>query len=339
MRKRNDPCSCGSGKKYKKCCMTNVSNVNHALKDELNQLKSEMLYMAFTRYKEELSTWIRSYHHVYPDAREEVTETISSMLLVWLIFTKPIGDDEKTIFDLFLDSKLGKLKRPRTIEIVESWRETTPALLKAKHVNGSVCTSEHIHSQETLTHTIPAEHIETVQPGSLIIGFPAQSDYYMSFIGPIISFSPEKTVELMQKIEAFQAHSRSLSTKQWPQLLSSLLDESEQAELDLDSFNWKDDKEKKTAQLLMDGLRVDQTPPELISLALQEWHRFCEQKTPAIRKPEVFAAALEYYLQTIAPVQATQKALAKKYGVSTSTISTRSTEIQTALQKEAVLQG
>ena len=34
---RNDPCPCGSGKKYKRCCMDNVSKQHAQLIDDLEQ--------------------------------------------------------------------------------------------------------------------------------------------------------------------------------------------------------------------------------------------------------------------------------------------------------------
>lgn len=59
MLKRNDPCLCGSGKKYKKCCMQ--KNESKAIvTQELHQLETEMLYTAFTRYQKELTNWYRA---------------------------------------------------------------------------------------------------------------------------------------------------------------------------------------------------------------------------------------------------------------------------------------
>src|SRR5690625_5989566 len=42
---RNDLCPCGSGKKYKKCCMNNkVVSLDGVIDKELNQLQEPLLY-------------------------------------------------------------------------------------------------------------------------------------------------------------------------------------------------------------------------------------------------------------------------------------------------------
>lgn len=60
MLKRNDPCHCGSGRKYKKCCMNNADQQPAVVSDELSQLETEMLYNAFTRYQKELTNWFKA---------------------------------------------------------------------------------------------------------------------------------------------------------------------------------------------------------------------------------------------------------------------------------------
>ncbi|WP_078390758.1 SEC-C metal-binding domain-containing protein [Shouchella patagoniensis] len=337
MLKRNDPCHCGSGRKYKKCCMNNADQQPAVVSDELSQLETEMLYNAFTRYQKELTNWVQSYHHVYPDVEESVTETLSSMLLVWLIFHKPIDEEESTIFDVFIESKVKKLKRPKTIEIVQTWKGTRPAVLEVEQVEELVCTSIDLLSGDRYTHNIPKDHQETVQVGSTIIGFPAQSENHYAFIGPVISNIPEKTDKMKETIASFN-HAQTNTAhyiKKWPQLLSALLAEDNHEAITVDQFNWDNDLQKETAECLLKGLRDDQQPPEIEILALQKWQAFATGQQPTIRKPEVFAAAIEYALQEFAPVSATQKALATKYGVSTSTISSRSNEILTALKDTA----
>lgn len=66
------------------------------------------------------------------------------------------------------------------------------------------------------------------------------------------------------------------------------------------------------------------------------WIYYCEQESPIIRKPAVFAATLEYMYKTtpyfgtnLPPV--TQKYVAKKYGVSPNSISKRKYELEDQL--------
>ncbi|GAF12198.1 hypothetical protein JCM19046_3789 [Bacillus sp. JCM 19046] len=43
MLKRNDPCHCGSGKKYKKCCMN--KSMGSVVAEELHQLERKCFIM------------------------------------------------------------------------------------------------------------------------------------------------------------------------------------------------------------------------------------------------------------------------------------------------------
>ena len=57
--------------------------------------------------------------------------------------------------------------------------------------------------------------------------------------------------------------------------------------------------------------------PEIAKIAADTWSRFCASNTPAGRKPEAWAAALEYAVTSGGP-HFTQEQLAGEYGVSAS---------------------
>jgi hypothetical protein len=40
---RNDPCGCGSGKKYKKCCLTKHLKIRNALSFERDEYAKELI--------------------------------------------------------------------------------------------------------------------------------------------------------------------------------------------------------------------------------------------------------------------------------------------------------
>ncbi|GAF12196.1 hypothetical protein JCM19045_1362 [Bacillus sp. JCM 19045] len=69
---------------------------------------------------------------------------------------------------------------------------------------------------------MPGDHEQTVERGSIIIGFPATAETNMTFIGPVISHPVDKAADLKEKVASFQTKSEDYSAK-WPQLLSSLL--------------------------------------------------------------------------------------------------------------------
>src|SRR5690606_20413740 len=53
---RNDPCPCGSGKKYKKCCMLkNAVSITALLEKDAAALHNRIIDYAVTSYSEELT--------------------------------------------------------------------------------------------------------------------------------------------------------------------------------------------------------------------------------------------------------------------------------------------
>lgn len=115
-------------------------------------------------------------------------------------------------------------------------------------------------------------------------------------------------------------------------------DEEPQAEkAEVSTVEWANDLEKETAAAIEEGMSGEEYPTELIPAVIDIWKTFCEKKSPVIRKPEAFAAAVEYYVNAISlnGASVSQAKLAKKYGVSASTISSRYKEIESTLQDEA----
>ena len=56
---RNDPCRCGSGKKYKKCCMPNDKEVTKVIREETDK------HWVGKSTKKEINSWIISWIGTY----------------------------------------------------------------------------------------------------------------------------------------------------------------------------------------------------------------------------------------------------------------------------------
>ncbi len=112
---RNDPCPCGSGKKYKKCCLVSVEDADsrhrRAAQVEAN-LIPRLLSHAFETFGEE--SLLEAREEFYDEECEEMPVTESSMnaiFMPWFLFnwtTFTIGDDggsmpsETTVVESFL---------------------------------------------------------------------------------------------------------------------------------------------------------------------------------------------------------------------------------------------
>lgn len=98
---RNDPCPCGSGKKYKKCCMQihqSIENAENNLKDKILRFSNE------PRFKAD----IRDANDLFFEGREPDEDDIS-MFIDWFIYDYRLKDYNKSIIELFYLEKLQNL--------------------------------------------------------------------------------------------------------------------------------------------------------------------------------------------------------------------------------------
>jgi|GEM_PF-1833239 len=143
---RNDPCPCGSGKKYKKCCMP----------------AEQVVSLAGARYERAFITLLSdlaAYCEGLPDEESEEAAAIFYGLsadgqpadeeeeahyhfLDWLAFSHQTGDDGELILDRFARERTD----PMELELLEAWRHTRPGIYRMEGAEG-----RHVHFRDCLT--------------------------------------------------------------------------------------------------------------------------------------------------------------------------------------------
>ncbi|CAM3386443.1 SEC-C metal-binding domain-containing protein [Marinicrinis lubricantis] len=89
----------------------------------------------------------------------------------------------------------------------------------------------------------------------------------------------------------------------------------------LEPAHWENESYREVAQLLVNELS-DRYSSEFAEKSVRLWSDFSEKTQPQVRKVQVYAAAIEYYIATNMEGQSlTQSELADRYGVSSGTIS------------------
>ncbi len=103
---RNDPCPCGSGKKYKKCCY--LKTISQIEKQEITRSKliDELMAIAMKYYKD---SYAEAYDHFwneeYPEDTlpSELQEFAEINFNEWFLFDWPIDEvEEKTLIELHM---------------------------------------------------------------------------------------------------------------------------------------------------------------------------------------------------------------------------------------------
>ncbi|WP_246942846.1 YecA family protein [Bacillus pinisoli] len=94
---RNEPCPCGSGKKYKKCCQQNQpTQLTDILSSELAIQQEEMLYFAYEEFEDEVEEAVSSYPT--EELPEEAVHILEHFLALNCLFSY-----EKAIEDYLID--------------------------------------------------------------------------------------------------------------------------------------------------------------------------------------------------------------------------------------------
>ncbi|UTE77295.1 YecA family protein [Rossellomorea sp. KS-H15a] len=116
---RNEPCPCGSGKKYKKCC-ENVVNIDTLVSQELDVLQAQLYDFIATAQSAEME---ESYHHYLSkmDLMQADPDIYEMAFVSWYGATQKDADGVRLI-ERFVDKQLSTVTRPQTAEVLESWK-------------------------------------------------------------------------------------------------------------------------------------------------------------------------------------------------------------------------
>lgn len=170
---RNDPCPCGSGKKYKKCCMLKETSVDleafRANRTEEN-LRSEILRFATgTRFKDEMAEAFGKYHLNKIDAslllKQDPLENIR--FLDWFINDHLHSKDNKRLIDIFGELR-GKHLDEDQRKLLEEWKASRRGAFEVESTEGGVLKVKDLFTEESLSLEDKAA-CEEVKPGEIVV--------------------------------------------------------------------------------------------------------------------------------------------------------------------------
>lgn len=313
---RNDPCPCGSGKKYKKCCgNNNVISFNPILyKEELDGLQGQFIDFAFDNYQEELFDIVKHFANKHVSTtNERDVDTYTQMLLGWALLTVPVKDN-KTVFDLFYDKTQRKIKRPAVKQAFAKWKDASPGTYEVflneeniKLINMETTEAIYVSNDTKLEY----------KQGNIALGILIPYVNTQEFFFNMIQLPGDYIENIGFLIDEKTPHDLTLKDV-FPEFLDDILN------LENDDFFIWDRKEYEiVATLYEEHARKKEYEEELIYLTMQFWSDFCELNQPIIYKTAAHAAALDYFSQVeFQPFTSTTQAqLAKEYGTSAGTIS------------------
>ncbi|QKS70467.1 SEC-C domain-containing protein [Paenalkalicoccus suaedae] len=315
--KRNDPCPCGSGKKYKKCCLKKLEvKSKFDLKDtrDFNELIPKIFDFS-KQYDETIKPAYEEKTDVFERLPVADARAFSQLYFHWILFNRPVEQNGETVLARFLQENRKEYSAPFQ-EFLAAWDDLAPRIFYVPHSDAEYLAlrDELSGKAQTIEKTPVSQAIES---GQYLVGY-----LYATPAGPALG---NDAISLPPKLaEAFIAEWHAL-TAESDDTQSFLTDYFGHALhlLSLLVMNGTELERAEHDEAILALVREKQEQA-FLPLALQ-WRSFVAKKRPRVQKPEAYAAALEYWAgkHLDDSLAQSQKALAEKYAVSSSTISAK----------------
>ncbi|TMN21781.1 YecA family protein [Lentibacillus cibarius] len=312
---RNEPCPCGSGKKYKKCCGAfNITDFSsEVINGELDRLHQQFVSFAMNKHSQTIDEQMTRFTKSDYD-NEDMNEIYKTGLMIWILLNVACLQGGQTIFDAFFQAYRNRIKH-QAQHIFRQWPNAVPSVYEVLGVDQA---SGQLSAKELLTdktYPIPTAEGETFMEGSLIIGtLVPYADRYNFFYSMIKLYSYDKE-NVMELLRHYAAKDDGLNTHFPAFLTDALLHEA-----DSDEHQQHD----RVVQLFANHMVDKGFSDEVILKGIDLWNKYCKQETPSFVKSESYAAALEYFVQktVLNNTAMTQGQVASEYGASHGTVST-----------------
>ncbi|WP_257348653.1 SEC-C metal-binding domain-containing protein [Pseudalkalibacillus decolorationis] len=332
---RNDPCPCGSGKKYKKCCLPKKNNVVDFLQEKRARtyltLFDRIMEFSFTDYDNQIVDSIERRIDL-SIIEKEFRGNLMDVLILWAVFNLPISFN-KTPTERFSEIKPLSTEED---EIIRQWKSTKPSIyVVVKHIKGQRYYVSDYWTEEQQIIKFP--ELKDSLVGLHFLGLLLPIGEKSPLIVPPIFFPNEdmytvfKLVEDLKRDQQLDTIPETINSN-FPEValyvhsLTVGLSISEELE-SFEEFEELSYTEESVIHLFNEN--TESVYPDDLRYTINKiWARFCKFTQPQIRKPEAFTATLEYLVdQYYGTGSLTQSKLGRKYNVSPSTISNRYKEI------------
>ncbi|MGM0829935.1 MAG: YecA family protein [Bacillota bacterium] len=359
---RNEPCPCGSGKKYKKCCeKENVVNIDTLVSQELDVLQAQLYDYIATAQSTEME---ESYHHYLAkmDLMQADPDIYEMAFVSWYGATQKDADGVRLI-ERFVDKQLSTVTRPQTAEVLESWKNVRVTAGTVEKLDDNTLRVEEAITGDVL---IVTEKFGKLEENSFFLGLLLPNgEKYLPFAQYFIYPAIEKAAMELVKIrfeqgefgnlhdylsgqyleiadvgfvlysaEKKKAGKAAASTKATDET-DTTKDSDEKAEEAIEGVEiWKTPEYVEAITALQNFLTEkgeDKKESELLVAVLE---KYFYTERPTIRNPKIYSGALVDMAKNIdeISIRHVQKELAEYFDVSANSISRRSKQIWESYQ-------
>ena len=326
---RNDPCPCGSGKKYKKCCAlkTGISNeqlVDEELKRILNGYFENAIslpadYAEYDRYERQWRSGLAQFF------RNEEIEQVTGEYYLFIA--------RRDIWRRHVVKELNGTVRSDTRRLLDKWNDPIILLGKVKETSEETVLIEQILDNEM--YKLPLSPDSELAEGDIVFGIALYDDrnpstnvylinglYRVADHGGLVQRKIEELAESSGLTNSFDFYKEHMMDV-YKILLSRVhgTDTEEMSVADVEKI--LTDTQRQVLEIShakLDEFHVEESMKQLLTLVFT---MFCQKEEPIIRKPEVLAASLfktAHEVGVLGDAEFTQTDVAKMFGVSVSSM-------------------
>jgi hypothetical protein len=231
---RNDPCPCGSGKKFKKCCMKKSNVV------QLREFKVEQFYQQKLRLVNQLSDFIyervsnKLYYRLKSEFKDRAKlksdKDLGGLLDFWLYFFYRYENGMRGI-EWFLTEKGQRLSGEELV-MAKRWAELRPRLVQAIDKTESQVVFLDFFTKEKLLVSAHHENIPFLTPwySTLALLEPLEDEFYFNGVRTLASPNGfhKATVLVQSLMKQTGLDYEQIFIEYYPELLVALRDEREE---------------------------------------------------------------------------------------------------------------
>ncbi|MGG4491643.1 SEC-C metal-binding domain-containing protein [Metabacillus idriensis] len=340
---RNDPCHCGSGKKYKKCCMKKETSLEAIRHEELEKLQVELMEFASANFARQMDDAVKE--KMGKLDRDE-HQNVYGALLMWAVFSVPFVHGRA--IEAFVEKKEKEEVRPSTLSQLKQWAEAAPSfsVIESK-MDDEWITVRDIFSNEEKKVKV-AQGAASFEESGMLLGYLLPYGEYHTYYLMQLEFeknqtahNTELTLDLFRQSD-FTDHEAFMGAN-YPEMIISMLTEPEPDEETAEpekALVWDDINYETAALILENNILRQGIYAEAGELAVETMHTYFHREKPSINKHEIYAAAMHYFVEKHIHKQGlTQKKLAEMYEVSASSLSKLYREIKGELEADLKTAG
>ncbi|KYD05887.1 hypothetical protein B4102_3060 [Heyndrickxia sporothermodurans] len=234
---RNDPCPCGSGKKYKKCCLLkeNIVQIGEAREERFLQERHELV-LKLNRFLERKIS-INQMYQLHSEFRRRTQgklaeSNIQGFFQYWLNYFRFFDNGLRGI-EWFFQENNSKLTNEER-KLAENWVKLTPKVVQAIGKSGNDILFEEVETKEQYTIADNKESFFAPWVGTISLIENYGNQYYFNgvrvFLGPQnISRVKAFIQKLVEETKSSRDH---VLFEYYPEIIGEFLAESKDLEID-----------------------------------------------------------------------------------------------------------